>query len=136
MARRRYREEGYEGGGGGYGGGYGYRGGAYRRRERRVEERRIELASFAAIILLFMVGLLYHIDAKWLSTIGGAILVGSAIYQTQRRWRVSPITWIGGAILLIVGLFALNGQPVPGGIFLPLGVFAGVIIYSALTGEL
>ncbi len=136
MARRRYREN-YDAGGGGYsGGGYGYRGGAYRRRERRMEERRVELASFAAIILMFMIGLVYHIDAKWLSTIGGAILIASAIYQSQRRWRVTPITWIGGAILLIVGLFALNGQPVPGGIFLPLGVFAAVIIYSAMTGEL
>src|SRR5512141_436994 len=78
---------------------------SYRRRERRMEERRTELATFAALILLCVVALLYPnaIQAKWLAIIGGAILVGSAIYQWQRRWRVNPTTWIGGGLMLIVG---------------------------------
>src|SRR5258707_11970482 len=133
MARRRYREN-YDAGGGGYsGGGYGYRGGAYRRRERRMEERRVELASFAAIILMFMIGLVYHIDAKWLSTIGGAILIASAIYQSQRRWRVTPITWIGGGNFLLVRPVAPQGQPAPAGLFLPLRRFSAGVIFNAPT---
>jgi hypothetical protein len=111
---------------------------SYRRRERRMEERRIELVTFVALMLLFAFGLLYPgaIQANWLALIGGAILVGSAIYQTQRRWRVNPATWFGGAIMLIVGIMSMNGFPMPGGIFFPLAVFAGIIAYSAITGEL
>src|SRR5450432_2700788 len=130
MARRRYESEReYESGrsSGRY---------TYRRRERRMEERRIELATFAALILLFLFGLAYSSAVKpnILALIGGAILVGSAIYQTQRRWRVNPATWIGGAIMLVAGLMSMNGYPMPGGIFLPIGIFFLIIIFSAVTG--
>src|SRR5437868_2641656 len=104
MARRRYeseREYGYE---------RSPRRTAYRRRERRAEERKIELATFAALILLFVIGLLSNgaITGTWLAIIGGAILVGSAIYQTQRRWRVNPTTWVGGIIMLGMGIYVLS----------------------------
>ena len=122
MARRRSyggyeREGGYEGrrgyGGGGYGGGYSYR----NRRERRREERQVELASFGALIAMFMISLIVHLNPATIATIGGGILVGAAVFQWQRRWRVNPVTWIGGAIMLIGGIFAV------------------VIIASAVTGE-
>ncbi len=108
---------------------------SYRRRERRMEERRVELVTFAALILLFVFALLYPTAVKpnWIAIIGGAILVGSAIYQTQRRWRVNPTTWIGGGLMLLVGVMSLNGYPMPLGIFLPIIVFGGIIVLSALT---
>jgi hypothetical protein len=116
MARRRNYGE-YEGrrgyGGGGYGGRYSYN----NRRERRREERQVELASFGALIAMFMISLIVHLNPATIATIGGGILVGAAVFQWQRRWRVNPVTWIGGAIMLIGGIFAL------------------VIIASAVTGE-
>ncbi len=111
---------------------------AYRRRERRAEERRIELASFAALMLVFMVDFLTgdSIPAVWLSLVGGGILLASAIYQTQRRWRVTPITWIGGAVMVGAAIISLYERiPLPGGVWLPIGVFAAMIIVSAITGE-
>src|SRR5215475_3928859 len=76
-----------------------------RRRERRGEERKIELASFAALMLLFAVGLITTFPPVWLSLVGGGILLFSAIFQTQRRFRVTPMTWIGGFIMVGAALF-------------------------------
>ena len=75
-------------------------------------------------------------DLRSIAVIGGGILLVSAIYQVQRRWRVNPTTWIGGAIMFIVGVMSWNGYSMPGGIFLPIAVFGGIIVLSAITGEL
>lgn len=111
---------------------------AYRRRERRSQERRIELVTFVALILLFVFGLLSNgaINGTWLAIAGGAILLGSAIYQTQRRWRVNPTTWVGGAIMLGAGIYFLNQKSGGLPIYFPMAVFAGIIVLSAVTGEL
>ncbi len=128
MARRYYRTRSE--------GAYGYRSGGYRRRERRQEERTVELVSFGLIIVLFAITLLYPgINTATIALIGGAVLLASAVFQWQRRWRVNPMTWIGGAVMLIVGLLALQGYPMPLGIFLPMLVFGAVIIASFLSGE-
>ncbi len=128
MARRYYRTR--------YEGSYGYRRGGYRRRERRQSERTVELVSFGLIIVLFAITLLYPgINPSTIALVGGAILLGSAVFQWQRRWRVNPVTWIGGVIMLVAGFLGLQGQPMPLGIFLPLLVFGAVIVASFLTGE-
>jgi hypothetical protein len=133
MARRRYSRE-YDTYDRPYGSGSG-RSGRYRR-ERRQEERTVEMVSFGAIIVLFIITLLYPIPAATISLIGGGVLVGAAVYQWQRRWRVNPITWIGGAVMLFAGLWGIQGgRGVPGNMFLPMGIFALVIIASFLTGE-
>jgi hypothetical protein len=63
-------------------------------------------------------------------------MVGAAVFQWQRRWRVNPVTWIGGAIMLIAGIASLYYRtPLPLGMLLPIGVFALVIVASAVTGE-
>jgi intracellular septation protein A len=130
MARRRYSRE-YDT----YPASYRSRSGRYRR-ERRQEERTVEMVSFGAIIVLFVITLLYPIPAATISLIGGGVLVGAAVYQWQRRWRVNPITWIGGAVMLFAGLWGIQGgRGVPGNMFLPMGIFALVIIASFLTGE-
>jgi hypothetical protein len=129
VGRRRYDD---------YDDGYSRQRSTRRRRERRMEERRIETLTFAALIVLFAVAILYQnrLKAEWISLIGGTILLGSAIYQSQRRWRVNPTTWIGGSIMLIAGIFALNGTALPLGVYLPMVVFGGVIVVSFLTGEI
>ncbi len=71
-----------------------------------------------------------------ISLLGGAILTAGAVYQFQRRWRVNPMTWIGGVFLLVVGFMGLQkGGDIPGGWLVPLGGFALVIVASFLTGE-
>jgi hypothetical protein len=105
------------------------------RRERRSEERRIELASFGLIIVLFAITLVYPLSPSTVAFIGGGILTGSAVYQSQRRWRVNPMTWIGGIVLLILGVFGLQGRTVSYNMLLPLAVFGLVILASFLTGE-
>jgi hypothetical protein len=70
----------------GYQGGYGYsRSSGYRRRERRREERNIEMASMGLIIVLRS----HDLSAEGRSDrlIGGGIL--AAVFQWQRRWRVN-----------------------------------------------
>jgi hypothetical protein len=116
---------------------YGYRrGSGYRRRERRREERTIEMASMGLIIVLFAIALLFPtFKPEAIALIGGGIFLAAAIFQWQRHWRVNPMTWIGGLAMLIAGFLGLQGNGLPGGIFLPLGVFGLVIVASLLTGE-
>ena len=66
---------------------------------------------------------------------GAGILIGSGMYQYSRRWRVSPVTWLAGA--LMAGLAYVNLQVNPTRDFsgLALLVFAGVIMFGLLTGE-
>jgi hypothetical protein len=107
-----------------------------RRASRRSEERRFEGIIFAAIVLLFLFAIFYGISAANMSLLGGAILVGSGVYQTQQRWRVNTVTWIGGAILVLVGLMGYQGQPVPGGMMLPFVILGGVVAASFIRGDL
>jgi hypothetical protein len=125
MARRRY------------GASYDYRGGrrfSYSRRERRGGERQVELVTFGLIIVLFLISLLFPLRSEVIAFIGGGILTASALYQWQRRWRVNPMTWIGGIILLILGIFGVQGR-MGFSIMLPLAIFGFVLLASFLTGE-
>jgi|SRR5688572_14073288 hypothetical protein len=106
------------------------------RRERRSEERAIETMSFGLIIVLFAVGFLFTgLSTAWITLIAGAIFTGAAVYQSNRRWRVNPMTWIGGIFLLIAGFLSLQTGVTPGGLLLPIGVVALVIAASFVTGE-
>ncbi|MCC7451585.1 MAG: hypothetical protein IT324_29530, partial [Anaerolineae bacterium] len=63
---------------------------SYRRRERRGEERQIETLTFGLIIVLFVLTFMFEnlrSNPTMVTVIAGAILVGSAIYQWQRRFR-------------------------------------------------
>lgn len=67
--------------------------------------------------------------------VGSVVLLGSGMYQYSRRWRVSPITWLAGALL--AGLTLINWYVSPASSFLGISliVFAAVILVGLLTGE-
>lgn len=116
----------------------GRRGYSSRRRDRKRQERQFELATMLMIIVLMAIGLLAPtlLTPTTVCWAGGAIFLGSAVYQAQRRWRVNPMVWLGGALMIGVALMRANGYGVQFGMLLPIGVFAVVIVASFLTGEL
>ncbi len=106
---------------------------------RRREERSFEAATYGLIVLLFLIAVLYPTFRNdFIALAGGAILVGSAIFQVQRRWRVNLLTWLGGLFLLVVGFLSFSGTTgrMPGGMLLPFGVMALVIVISFFSGNL
>lgn len=73
---------------------------------------------------------------NWLVPISGAVvLLGSGVYQSSRQWRVSPVTWIVGAVLLIFGLVNVYVDRTLDLTGLSLMSFAAVILFGLLTGE-
>mgnify|MGYP000170257310 CR=1 FL=1 len=133
--RRYENRSGYASGNGGYGGGRSYGAGRYRR-DRRGEERQVEFVTLGLVLLVFAAQFLFNsITPQIVLLLGGIIILGGAFYQVQRRWRVNPITWIGGAAMLIFGVIEMQTNQAPLGSLLPLLLFGGVIIASFVTGE-
>ncbi len=66
---------------------------------------------------------------------GAVVLLGSGTYQYTKRWKVSPITWIAGTIMLVFGLYNLTLDPNRDFLGLSLVMFAVVIGFGVLTGE-
>lgn len=108
-----------------------------RRRSRRSSERQVELFSFMAIVLLFLLQLMAGTAFPTMTTLllGSIVLLGSAIYQSSRRWRVNPMTWIGGALMLVFAVLGMQGGTIPLGPLLPLAIFGAVLVASFITGE-
>lgn len=107
-------------------------------RRKSEDEARIERFTWFLLVLIFAV--LYIIPEenvpKWVVPLCGAtILLGSGIYQYSKRWRVSPFTWIGGFLMLL--LFIINIYVNPNQDFLGLALltFAGIIGIGVFTGE-
>ncbi|HRE48956.1 MAG TPA: hypothetical protein PLD47_14610 [Aggregatilineales bacterium] len=108
-----------------------------RRNQRQVRERSFESAIYGMIAILFIVDIMYpQLNPAWVSVIGGAILLGSGIYQTNQRWRVSIFTWLGGFLLLIVGVLALQTGQMPLGTIFPVLVLIGVVVLAVVNGDL
>jgi hypothetical protein len=109
------------------------------RRSRRTSERQVEVITFGLVVLLFLAQLSFRgaFTTPVILILGAVVLLGSAIYQSQRRWRVNPMTWIGGASMLIFGVLALQSGQVAFGLgpLLPLGIFAAVLVASFVSGE-
>ena len=68
-------------------------------------ELKIEAVTLALIVLAAALFLLIGRLFDPLSLlIVGVVLVGSAVYQTQRGWHVSLVTWVLGGLLTLGGL--------------------------------
>jgi uncharacterized membrane protein YjjP (DUF1212 family) len=107
-------------------------------RRKSDDEARAERLTWFLLVLIFAV--LYIIPEQsipnWIVPMAGAvILLGSGVYQYTKRWRVSPVTWIAGTIMLLlamVNIYVNRNQDFLGLVLL---VFAGVIGMGILTGE-
>jgi hypothetical protein len=108
-------------------------------RRKSAAEARVERLTWFALVLVF--GSIYFFQEavllpNWfVPMIGAIIILGSGVYQYSRGWRVSPITWIAGTLMLaLAGYgFALNSQRDL--LSFSLIVFAFVIGFGVLTGE-
>lgn len=89
------------------------------------------VAIFAALTML-PVG---TIPNAFVPFSGAVVLLGSGTYQYTKRWKVSPITWIAGSIMLVFGLYNLFLDSSRDLLGLSLVMFAVVIGFGVLTGE-
>lgn len=115
-----------------------YRSNSYtdRPRGKGEAEARVERLTWFFLVVIFAVAQILETFPPVVVPLAGAgILLGSGLYQYSRRWRVSPVTWMAGA--LMAGLAYVNLQVNPNRDFtgLALLVFAGVILFGLLTGE-
>lgn len=103
-------------------------------------EARVERITWALLVLAFA---LFQLSPESVSSLpnwflpaaGAIILLGSATYQYTRRWRVSPITWIAGAVMLFFTLYNVYINPAQNLLGLSLIVFFIVIVFGLITGE-
>lgn len=108
----------------------------YRPRGKGEAEARIERLTWFFLVVIFAVAqLIETVPPVTVPLAGAGILLGSGLYQYSRRWHVSPVTWLAGA--LMAGLAYVNLQVNPTRDFtgLALLVFAGVILFGLITGE-
>jgi hypothetical protein len=110
-----------------------------RSRRKSEAEARVERITWALLVLVFAIVQLLPGSAAlpnfFVPFAGALILLGSGAYQYSRRWRVSPITWIGGAFMLLFAYYALQVNPAQDFTGASLVVFFVVIIFGLLTGE-
>ena len=101
-------------------------------------EAKVERMTWFFLVMIFAI--LFIIPEEnvpnWtVPTAGCFILLGSGVYQYSRRWRVSPMTWIAGTIMLLLGMTNLYVEPDQDFSGFALLTFAAVIGMGALTGE-
>lgn len=103
-------------------------------------EARVERITWALLVLAFA---LFQISPQGISNLpnwflpaaGAVILLGSASYQYTRRWRVNPMTWIAGAVMLFFTLYNVYINPAQNFLGLSLILFFIVILFGLITGE-
>ncbi len=112
------------------------------RRERggkSERERQVELLTWGALVLVFAVLELLPdttgIPNFVVPLTGAIILLGSGIYQYAQQWRVSPVTWLGGAAMIGLAFYNLQVDPTRSFTGASLLVFFAVIIFGVITGE-
>jgi uncharacterized membrane protein len=107
-------------------------------RRKSEAEARVERVTWFLLVLLFAaVNFLPEgtLPNALIPFAGALVLLGSGLYQYAHRWQVSPITWIAGSIMMVMGLYSIY---VDASIdFLPFSLiaFALVIGFGVLTGE-
>ncbi|MBE0691019.1 MAG: hypothetical protein IH587_12950 [Anaerolineae bacterium] len=111
-----------------------------RARGKSYREARIELMTWAALVIVFALGALgrennINIPNWFVPFAGAVVLLGSGFYQYSSRYRVSPITWLGGLVLVLFVMYSWYvdaNQPFVGA---SLVVFFLVILFGLVTGD-
>lgn len=103
-------------------------------------EARVERLTWALLVLAFAVFQLLADSTNplpnwFVPAAGAAILLGSGLFQYTRRWRVSPVTWISGSVMLFFMLVNLYVNPATNFLGISLIVFVIVIIFGLVTNE-
>ncbi len=100
-------------------------------------EARVERLTWFFLVAIFAVVQLLEgaVPPVVVPLAGAGILLGSALYQYSRHWRVSPVTWLAGALMAGLAYVNISINPDRNFIGLALLVFAGVILFGLLTGE-
>jgi len=100
-------------------------------------EARVERLTWALLVLIFAIPLLIDISIPngFVPLAGAIVLLGSGAYQYSRRWRVSPITWVGGSLMLFLSILNLALDSERDFTGWALAVVAVVIVFGAITGE-
>lgn len=109
-------------------------------RGKSAAEARAERLTWFFLVLIFAILQILSQNnigiQNWLIPMSGAIvLIGSGLYQYTRRWRVSPVTWLAGAVLFflaVLNLYSLSQRSFLGESLI---IFAAVILIGLLTGE-
>ena len=110
-------------------------------RKKSRAEARVERLTWGLLVLIFAVLYLASDNVlkampNWLIPLaGGVILLGSGMYQYSRRWRVSPVTWITGVILIVLAIVGFYFAPNRSFIVESLLVTLLVIVFGTFTGE-
>lgn len=114
---------------------------AKHRRKSAAETKAEQLTWFLLVLIfallsIFQDNVAADLIPNWLVPLSGAVvLLGSGIYQYSRNWRVSPMTWIIGAVLLMFGLVNVLIDPTLNLTGFSLLAFAAVILFGLFTGE-
>lgn len=102
-------------------------------------EAQVERMTWALLVGVFAVIYLLPEGAtlqNWMAPFAGAvILLGSGFYQYSRGWRVAPVTWIGGSLMLAAVYYGTQINPGRDLLGITLLVFAAVIAFGLVTGE-
>lgn len=111
-----------------------------RSRGKSEAEARAERLTWFFLVLIFAVLQLLSQNniniQNWLVPLSGAVvLLGSGLYQYANRWRVSPTTWLAGALLTFLAILNLYLNPARSFLGESLAIFAAVILIGLLTGE-
>lgn len=104
-------------------------------------EGRIERVTWFLLVMVF--GILYilpeteanQIPNYFVPVAGAVILIGSGLIQYGQRMPVSPITWIGGTLMMALAFYSYAVDPTRDLLGIALVVFALVIGFGVLTGE-
>jgi len=116
---------------------------AKRRRRKSEAEQKVERITWFLLVLIFAALSIFQDNItnaqtipNWVVPLSGSIvLLSSGMYQFTKNWRVSPITWIVGSVLLIFGMVNLLVDPTLDLTGFSLLAFAAVILFGLLTGE-